>query len=191
MWRWILATAVVGVGFAETGCDAMAQVPEKAPPKTIRLDLGGLVSVRAARAETPSVIVGIPFDRVGTRIVQVTRVRHEQRTRLVKVDGKAVEQTYQVAVPYTEQVEQVFTARAFREQTVSVLDIAGWDLQGNRIGDQELIDRLANHPVAFTLDSPWPAGAELDPQQGAVLRDDALVLHLPQNRKGAPAQAEE
>jgi hypothetical protein len=188
MWRWMVVIAVVGMGCAETDYHATAQVPEKAAEKIVRLDLGELVSIKAARAETPSVIVGIPFDRQGTRTVQVARTRSEQRTRVVSVDGKAIEQNYVVAVPYTEQVEQVFTVREFKEQTISVLNIAGWDLQGKRISDQELIDRLANHPVAFMLESPWPDGAALDPQQRAVLRDDVLALHLPQSKKRAPDQ---
>lgn len=179
MWRRIMATVIVGLGLAGSVHDSLAQVAENAPAKTLRLDLDSLVRVSAARAETPSVIVGIPFDRVGTRTVQVTRTRSEQRTRVVSVDGKAVQQNYVVAVPYTEQVEQVFTVREIQEKTVPVLQIAGWDLHGNRIGDQELIDRLANQPVAFMTENPWPDDAELDPQQRAVLRDDVLVLHLP------------
>ena len=178
-WCWAVAVS-------QLNSHATAQEPEQAPAKLIRLDLDDLVSVEPARQDAPAVILTVPVDETRTRTVVITKTRNEQRTRVVNVDGKQVEQNYVVAVPYTEQVEQVYTVRVPQASRVPADKILGYDLLGKEVDPQELIDRLSNRAVVFMLNQPWPKGAQVDPQQRVVLRDDVILLHVPTAGKNMP-----
>ncbi len=187
MWRSASVAVVVwAVAVSQANSPATAQEPEQAPAKLIRLDLDNLVSVAPAREDAPAVILTVPVDETRTRTVVVTKTRSEQRTRVVNVDGKEVEQNFVVQVPYTEKIEQVYTVRMEMKENVPAAKIIGYDLMGKEIDQQELIDRLADRAVVFMLDQPWPKGAQVDPQQRAVLRDDVILLHAPTVQKKVP-----
>ncbi len=180
MRQWTMVAVTIGSALLNSSLKSSAQGPKQdaAASPMVRLDLSDLVSVEPAKTDSPAMVLDVRVPTTRTRTVNVTKTRTEKRTRSVQVDGKQVEQNYVVQVPYIENVEQTFTVMQVRKQSVPTDQIQGWDLAGNLLEEQELIDRLSSRPVVFIRGEPWPTNGELDPKQRAVLRGDVLVIYV-------------
>ena len=155
--------------------------PKKQPP-LIMLDFGDAALVEMAITDVPSITFvtsrSNPVSR--NRTVPVTQVRQETRTRTVIVDGKPVEQSYVVSVPFTVHVQQNYTAdepSVNEPTTIPIAKIAAWDLNGKKIDPADLAVRVSEPTAAVLLRQPWPKAASIEPSHLAILRDDVVFLY--------------
>ena len=163
----------------------VAAAEDVAPPKQpplIMLDFGDAALVEMAITDVPSItFVTSRSNRLTrTRTVPVTSIRQETRTRTVVVDGKPVEQSYVVSVPFTTNVQQTYTAdepSVNEPTTIPIAKIAAWDLSGKKIDPADLAVRVSEPTAAVLLKQPWRTGASIEPSHLALLRDDVVFLY--------------
>ncbi len=153
--------------------------------RTVQFTMDDLkwVEPAADSAEASVTIIGSTTQSdVQTRTVPVTRTRIETRTRTIQQDGKPVVQNYTVTIPYTEMVQQAYTANASGDDTsqttIPLTRVIGFDRSGKQLDPNRLENQLATPTAAFVLKTPWRNGGELDPKWQSVLRDDTLFLFV-------------
>lgn len=133
----------------------------------------------AADEEVASTVIRWNRAESVEKTVSVVKVRKEKRTRTVLKDGKEEEQTYIVAVPYTEEVVQRSLEAKPMELTLPLFKIAAWTLEGDQLSEEELVKRLANKTLAFLVKSPIRVAPPLSDQQRLMIREDALLVYSP------------
>lgn len=158
----------------------IAQDAAKQVPPMMRLDFNDVAMIELARADDTSITIERSRANRASG-VPVTRMRTEQRTRTTTVNGKQVQQTYTVSVPYTEVVTQSVTTKApvdDKPRTFSIAKISAWYSNGQRVADEALADSLRVPVAAILLKSPWLEGVTIEPSHRALIREDTLFLHV-------------
>lgn len=99
----------------------------------------------------------------------VTSFKQELRTRTIEVDGKQVEQTYTLQVPFTEYKESEVKVPAGRKPiAVPASECRFFDLQGEELAATDAAERLGSLQPIFLLDG-LAADAKL-PKIPAIIR---------------------
>ncbi|MEM7558324.1 MAG: hypothetical protein AAF394_04315 [Planctomycetota bacterium] len=169
------------------------------PAETLELKMSYLTQVEPVEdAENPSVRiriqVAVNVTMEKTKTVPVTKMRTEQRVRVVKRGDEEVEQPYTIQVPYTEQVTQSYTVQVPKKETrelkIPMTQLSAWRMDGTAVDTTELQKRLAQRSFCFLLAKPWPKGAKLSEMQSSVLRPDTLVLHIAPKKQQVPEPGE-
>ena len=113
-----------------------------------------------------------------TVIRTVTKMRHEERTRVVVTkDGKQIEQEYTVAIPYTETVEVAgpSVATGFKPRAFSVKAFRFYGVRGNELTHDEAAKQLSAFTSVFLLDNhPGTFNGFPEPQL-SVLNPETIV----------------
>ena len=182
------STIALFVCFAlATNLQLSAQTPET-QTTLIPMDLQDVVGVEPIEVGATTVTLLRTDIRAETRTktVPVTRMRQETRTarRVNEQTGQTEEREYTVEIPYTESVtmtKQVFVPVGIQKREVPIKTLTGWDINGKKLGHDELIKRLSSQGSAILFQQPWEEGTKFDKIQTAVIRKDILILYAPQS----------
>jgi hypothetical protein len=124
-----------------------------------------------------------------TRDIPVQKFRTEARTRTVDVEGKTVEQTYTVNVPYTEMITQTYQIEALgvappsnaptKRVNVLMKDIRAWHVEGDAIDATSLGTLLPQWAHVFAMEMPAEIDFKgVDPYYASFLRPQTIVFYL-------------
>jgi len=122
-------------------------------------------------------VLGLVSFKEETRTVPITKIRMETRTRMVKDPdtGEALEQTYSVCVPYTEQIERAETVR--RRIEVPLEDTKVWTFSGKALSAEEVRTSLSSAKRCFYTENRWIKDKyQGDPFYAEMLKPDVLVI---------------
>jgi hypothetical protein len=127
-------------------------------PTGLPFDLSNLVLAKFDdSAKGPQLVALVEQSRAEQKMVTVTRIIQEARTRKVKVtdkDGKEteVDQEYTVAVPVTENVEQTVQVPAGKKPTSFPLaELRIYRLDGSKVTEAEARKQLEKMSPIFLL----------------------------------------
>ncbi|MGB7346435.1 MAG: hypothetical protein WBD20_19605 [Pirellulaceae bacterium] len=117
--------------------------------------LADLVQAKLSGGEPKQLILMLEAFRETNGDATVTRVRQEQRTREVVVDGKNVKQTYTVSIPFTEVVKnaKIPVPAGIKPQAFDVAKFDFYDLVGEAISIDDAAQRLGKLTSVFLLDN--------------------------------------
>ncbi len=130
--------------------------------------------------EKPKLVFMLPAYRTEKKegTFRVIRVRPEQRVRQVEVNGKQVEQTYTVMVPFTEIIDgpELSVAAGDKPHFFDLDDFRFVDLEGNPLTIAETAARLNTLKPAFLMERFMQDSAALPELQRATLRPDVVII---------------
>lgn len=124
-----------------------------------------------------------------TRDIPVQKFRTETRTRTVDVEGKTVEQTYTVNVPYTEMVTQTYPVGVLgiappgnaptKRVNVLMKDVRAWHVDGDAIDAASLGTLLPQWAHVFAIEMPAESEFKgVDPYYASFQRPQTIVFYL-------------
>lgn len=144
-------------------------------------ELGNIVIAKTKDANTVSMMLPQWNLETRTRTVAVTKQRTETRVREVDVDGQAVSQEYVVEVPYTEQIEQAYTVQVLggkARKDFPVGELMAWDLNGNKLSSQQLLQKLQAPTHVYRL--PHDRPLDISAYHAAVLNRNLIFVYHPE-----------
>ncbi len=170
------------LGFALITSTLYGQTPspwELADPPAFHMH--NIVIAKTKDAETVSMMLPQWTLETRSRMLTVTRMRTEIRTRTAERDGQTITEEYAVEVPYTEQIEQTYTVQVLEgkvRRDLPVAELTVWDLNGTKLSAAQVLQRLnsATHVYRLPDNQPLP----ISPYHAAVLNRNLLFVHHPQ-----------
>ena len=109
--------------------------------------------------------------------VAVKKTRIETRVRTVKINDREVEQVYQVAVPYTEQVTEIAKSAGLKPTTFDISKFKIYDLDANVVSIEEASKRLEKLTPVFLLENTKAPKFNPVPElQKSILKPGSLVI---------------
>ena len=154
------------------------------PPKSLDATQVTLHDVAVAKmaADRSTVMLMLPqyATETKTRMLNVTKYRTETRTRTKEVAGQVVTEEYAVQVPYTEQVEQMYTVSVgigTKRVDVPFTELKAFDLSVLPLESKSLASRLAS-PMHVLVQKNGVEFTAIDPYTASVLRPDIIVLQI-------------
>ncbi|TWT92041.1 hypothetical protein [Stieleria varia] len=111
----------------------------------------------------------------------VTKMRTEQRTRMVNVNGNQVEQTYTVHVPYTETIvdPMVPVSAGIKPSALDANDFEYYDLHGKSLSVTEAGERMNKLVPVFLMEMFRGGNIAISDLQREALNPDCLVITSP------------
>src|SRR6056297_2543869 len=140
------------------------------PKDAIGSRTDGVIRATAARPSPRSESVGSPQDAPKSTLA---------RTNATNTNDLMVTQTYQVSVPYTEQIEQRFNVLVpgdLKTLSVPVDKVTAWTRDGLKLDGRSLRKILASPRPVMRLRSSWPEDFKLNKAQQKTLANDILFL---------------
>lgn len=166
------------------------------PLQACPLEMPRLVIAKAVKADdgTDRIAVLKPWwiEESETITYTVTKMSTETRTRSAKdpQTGEIVEQTYQVCVPYAEEVQGTRTvlkpAEGSNRVDIPLDGITAWRIGGQRLTATELPTELATATRIFVL-PPGQTSYQYDPYFVSAIGQHVLVMTLPDSLGDLPA----
>lgn len=139
---------------------------------------------KIARQDTRTVVsIQVPKFRPATRTETVDVTRHvaETRTRVRRIEGRDVQETFTVLVPIKTQVERAvtyFESDGFTVREANLASIEARTVSGELISTEDLEQRLQMPTHVMLLRAPWGDHPPIDDYYRSILRSDLVFLYL-------------
>ena len=166
---------------------SLGQVPVVSDLKTPVVDFGEIVSnvviAKVQRLEPEAELTIAKFGRATTpaKTRKVTVYRVETKTRTVVVDGKTIEQTFNVNVPETTEIVDPNFTPTEQSRSVPISSVQAFDLNGKIVDVKDWTKALETPTHVLLLNTPMTEVKTLNPFFAKILREDILLLYLKNN----------
>lgn len=119
---------------------------------------------------------------------RVTKMRQEQRTRVVNVNGKQVEQTYTVSIPFTETVvdPMVPVSAGIKPNTFDADQFEFFDQDGKSLSAEDAAKHLSGLGPAFLLERFRGNFEGFSELQREALNPNCIVIASPETIQKRP-----